>query len=745
MGLKGSIIVFSKESNVRKKISGSFSSRDYNIKSVDSTSGLFLCLKEISPDILIIDSDVQLCAKIKSDVHYQYPVIFIAPPEKEFTKKQLLKAGADCYIRLPVSKKILIANVSSLLKKKEEKTEAINIKTKSAKDYKKIEKALIESEARLAGIINSAMDAVISVDSNQKVILFNPAAEAMFDCSSKEALGKSLDIFIPERFRAIHKKHIEDYGKTGITMRSMGDLSFIRGLRSNGEEFPIEASISQAEVGWQKIFTVIIRDITLKKKAEEELISSEARYRLLFKKNPLPMWVYDSSTLQFLAVNFAAVKTYGYSRDEFLSMTIENIRPPEDVPLLRKYIMERRTPYQHSGIWKHKKKDGTIIDVEIVSHEIEFDGKPARLVLSMDVTERVKAENELRKLSRAVEQSPASIIITNTDGIIEYVNPKFCKLTGYEFNEVIGKNPRILKSGETSELNYKKLWETIKAGEDWNGEFHNRKKNGDLFWEFASISPIKNFKGEITHFLAVKEDITERKKAEGEIKTSQEQLRALAAHLQNIREQERSAIAREIHDELGQVLTSLKMNLHFINKNIVPDENNINIHELKNEIKSMMSVIDNSVVRIRKIITELRPEVLDNLGLMAALEWQVKEFETKSGIQTKLKNLCGDIEIDKDVSIAVYRIFQEALTNIARHAKASEVDVKIEWFNNHLQMEIKDNGIGYDTYKISDKKTFGVLGMRERVIILGGDFKIEKMNPFGTKVSVSVPLEASLG
>jgi hypothetical protein len=484
-------------------------------------------------------------------------------------------------------------------------------------DHKLLENALRENQNRLSGIINSAMDAVITVDDKQNLLLFNTAAEQMFRCSANEALGKSLDRFIPLNFRDIHREHIENFGKTGISMRTMGSINPITGLRADGEEFPIEASISQVVVGGQKLFTVIIRDVTEKKKAEEALISSEVRYRLLFQKNPLPMWVFDIETFKFLAVNFAAVKVYGYTKDEFLSMTIFDIRPEEDVSLLKNYVSQSRRPFQRAGIWRHKKKDGTVIDVEIVSHEIEFDGRPSRLVLANDVTEKKKAEDEL--------------------------------------------------------------------------------------------------------------------------KNSGEQLRELAAHLQNIREEERYAIAREIHDELGQVLTSLKMNLTFIDKKIIGDEE-LNASDLHDEITEMKSVIDNSVKRIRKIITELRPEMLDQLGLISALEWQANEFKAKSGIDCKLVNYFGVTEINKNISIAVYRIFQEALTNVIRHSKATSVEIKIGRTNNHLELEIQDNGIGFEQKK-NKSKTFGVLGMRERAIILGGDFKVETIKPSGTKVSVYIPLE----
>jgi signal transduction histidine kinase len=154
----------------------------------------------------------------------------------------------------------------------------------------------------------------------------------------------------------------------------------------------------------------------------------------------------------------------------------------------------------------------------------------------------------------------------------------------------------------------------------------------------------------------------------------------------------------------------------------------------------MTSVIDDSVKRVRKIITELRPELLDQLGLISALEWQAKEFITKSGIDCILVNNFGETEVNRNVSIAVYRIFQEALTNVMRHSKATRVDVKIGRNNNHLEFEILDNGVGFEL-KENKSKTFGVLGMKERAIILGGDFKVENIKPSGTKIIVNIPLD----
>jgi PAS domain S-box-containing protein len=411
MGKKFNIIVFSRGQKFLDEINGILHSNGLTAWKTNSPDELFSLVKEKKPDITIIDSDIKICTKLKSyrNINSECYIIFIYPKNGDLAQAELLSTGADCYLEFPVSPVSLTANVNSHLNRKKQSLDKLLAESNQQIIGQKItENALRESQARLAGIINSAMDAVITVDINQRILLFNIAAEKMFQVKAPDVIGKPLDILIPERFKALHKKHIDNFGKTGITMRSMGALSPISGLRANGEEFPIEASISQVETGGQKLFTVIIRDITEKKKAEEALISSEAHYRLLFKKNPMPMWVFDTETLRFLAVNFAAIKNYGYTRDEFLSMTIEDIRPPEAVPLLRAYVSTLRAPYKSAGVWKHKKKDGTIIDVEVISHELEFNGKAARLVLSLDVTEKIKNEKDLRnyqmRLSKALHQ-----------------------------------------------------------------------------------------------------------------------------------------------------------------------------------------------------------------------------------------------------------------------------------------------------------------------------------------------------
>ena len=258
-----------------------------------------------------------------------------------------------------------------------------------------------------------------------------------------------------------------------------------------------------------------------RRSTEEALRTAEEQYRLLFENSPQPMWVVDRETLRYLAANDAAVEHYGYSRDEFLSMHVGQLRPAEDFAAVQRAIPNVNAGLEKHGLWRHLKKDGTLIHVDIATHTLTFKGRSAWLVLAYDVTDRLRAVETLRKLSRAVEQSPVSVVITDTHGAIEYVNPKFTRVTGYSSAEVLGLNPRILKSGELSPEVYREMWKTITAGGEWRGELHNRKKDGELFWEFASISPILDEEGKITHFIAIKEDITGRKLLETQLRASQ--------------------------------------------------------------------------------------------------------------------------------------------------------------------------------------------------------------------------------
>lgn len=342
----------------------------------------------------------------------------------------------------------------------------------------------------LLRVVESAMDAIITVDEQQRVVLFNGAAESIFRCPASDAIGGSLDRFIPARFRAAHRVHIERFGETGVTMRRMGSNVVLSGQRADGEEFPIEASISQAVVDGKKFYTVILRDITERQRAVQELANSHQRLRELYE----------------------------------------------------------------------------------AMHEV--------------------------------------------------------------------------------------------------------------------------------------------------------------------REAERTRIARELHDELAQWLTALKMDAASLAARLPPEQT-----LLREKAERMKNVVDTTVASVRRIAADLRPVMLDDLGLAPAIEHLVNDFAARTGTAVELRAQTGDADLREPHATAVYRMVQEALTNVARHAGASRVTVELALEDARFKVCVRDNGRGIAPEALEAKKSYGLLGIRERAHTLGGAARIMALPEGGTLIEIVVPLD----
>jgi signal transduction histidine kinase len=216
---------------------------------------------------------------------------------------------------------------------------------------------------------------------------------------------------------------------------------------------------------------------------------------------------------------------------------------------------------------------------------------------------------------------------------------------------------------------------------------------------------------------------------------SEDQLRLLAGYLLGVREEERAHIAREIHDELGQVLTALKMDVSWIAKNLDEDRG-----EVIEKTASMGRLIDSTVQTVRRIAAGLRPEVLDEMGLAAAIGWQAKEFQKRSGVRVKIELPPELPKFRLDVSPAVFRIFQEILTTVARHSRATRLDVRLTPAGDQLILEVQDNGVGMASIEVSGRKTLGLLGMQERALLFGGTVRFVSAKDRGTTVTVTIPM-----
>ena len=489
------------------------------------------------------------------------------------------------------------------------------------------------------------------------------------------------------------------------------------------------------------IFRMVKRYQEALLKSRDEQAAAEGALRGLF--NGVPLGLFRSTPDgRILDANPALVQILGYpDRQALLRVSAPSLYV--DLAHRRNWqeIVERDGVVRDFEL-PLRRYDGTVILVRLsVRLELDPDGRKSHYEgVVEDITDRKRVEDTLRKLSRALEETADAVYITDRNGVIEYVNPAFEKLTGYTLAEARGQTPRILKSGAHKQGYYEALWEWILSGRIFRGDIRNKRKDGSLYYYDLTITPVRDGAGPITHFVATGRDATERVRSREQEQQHEEALRALAARLQSVREEERSRIAREIHDELGQQLTALKIDLAWLTGRL-PEKQT----DLRARTAMMLGLLDTTIQSVRRIATELRPGVLDDLGLVAAIEWQAQEFEGRTGIPCRLTSSVTDRRLSPKLSTAMFRICQEALTNVARHAQATEVRIRLAEEGGNLTLTVQDNGRGITNLEISDRRSLGILGMQERAHELGGGVGVGGALGHGTSIRAEVPLNPADG
>lgn len=361
-----------------------------------------------------------------------------------------------------------------------------------------------------------------------------------------------------------------------------------------------------------------------------------------------------------------------------------------------------------------------------------------------DVTERRQAETDLRIAATAF-QSREGMVVTDSGGVILRVNRVFTEITGFTADEVVGRTPRQLQSGRHDGYFYRKLWSAVLGTGGWQGEIWGRRKNGEVFPIWLTISAVKDDAGAITHFVGTHSDITERKNADAamlnlnrDLSESRQRLRGLAAQSEARLESERKHIAQEVHDELGQVLTALRMDLSLLRMRFGTLDPAIGEH-----VAAMKRLVDRAIQGVRDVAVNLRPTALD-MGLVPAIEWLCSEFSAKAGIACTFDAGQQHIELDEARAVVIFRIVQESLTNITRYAHAGLVEVRLGLRAGQLHLEVRDDGCGFDRAEAAARQTFGLLGMRERALALGGRVDIVSAPGQGTLIGVSIPININL-
>lgn len=354
----------------------------------------------------------------------------------------------------------------------------------------------------------------------------------------------------------------------------------------------------------------------------------------------------------------------------------------------------------------------------------------------------VRAVGELRVSEEcfrgAFENAAIGMALADVDGRWTKVNHTLCKSLGYTEQQMLSKGYLDLTHPDDIQISATKLGQLLSGELNY---YHLEKrfihKNGQIVWTFVSRALVRDAHGTPLHYVGMIEDITERKQAEAALQLYQEKLHELVAHQERIKENERTRIAREIHDELGSVLTGVKANL-----SVAMHQDEHAGSSPNQRLLDACTLLDTAIDTVRKVITDLRPSVLDQLGVWAALEWVAEQTEARAGLSCRVSidASAAHSVIDAERSTALFRIAQETLTNVARHADASQVEIRVRHEEGSVRMEVEDNGKGIDAAQIPNRKSWGIAGMAERARYFGGDIRITDTS-HGTLVVLRLPLE----
>lgn len=467
-----------------------------------------------------------------------------------------------------------------------------------------------DASAWLAGLLDSAMDAIITVDETQRIVLYNRAAEHIFGWPAADMLGQPLTRLIPERYQSTHAAHLRRFSATGTSSRRMGGSTVVHGVRASGEEFPVDASISQLETPQGKLFTVILRDVTERMEAEHEQSRLAARLSGLL----------DSAM------------------------------------------------------------DG-IISVD----------EQQRIIFYNRAAERIFGWPALQVMGRPMDM----------------LMPKRLRA---------GHRQHVANFGETGVTSRRMGDRTVLLG---------LRATGEEFPIDASISQLETPEGKL--FTVILRDVTERVRA-------QEELASFAAEASGVREEEKSRIARELHDELAQTLAAAKMDARWALDNLGSRA------QAAAKLEAMIGLLDQAVASTRRIAADLRPLILDDLGLVPALEWLAKNFEERAGVACELR-LDPDLDLQEPFATSVFRMVQESLNNVAKHAQASKVQVGVARSGEHVLLTVQDDGVGFHPSDARKPSSLGLVGLRERAKLLRGSVSVASEPGHGTRVEARLPLQ----
>ena len=633
-------------------------------------------------------------------------------------------------------------------------------------------------------------EALYALDSRGLITYVNPAAERLFGWASADLIGRKIH-------EMIHYKHADGSVfpaeqcpaltalGTGTVLWNQEDV-FIRkdGVFVN---VAYNSSPIRSEDGEIAGLVVVFRDITAQK-ATEEMIRRGAEWFQSIIETTQDAVISVDRLGRIVLFNPAAERMFGYTRDDVegqkVNMLMAGIYANEHDQFIDRY---ERTGEAHAigrvRTVEARRKNGEVFPIELSVTEIKAHNEVRYSAFIRDISERARIQSEVetraRQQAAVAELSRRALAVVDLRVLMNEACMVVSQTLGTEFCKVL----QLLPDGEAFLLVAGVGWKeglvgnaTVPVGADSQAGYtmltgkavivehlsrETRFSGPALLREHGIVSGMsviipgvdrrfgvlgthtvrpRSFTDDDIRFLeavgTVLCEAIERSRSEEALKSSREELRALAVRLHAAREEERTSLAREIHDELSGGLTALKMDISLLPDRAAKDRN-----LFLEKLNSMTALIDSTLDRVHAIVTGLRPVVLDEFGLVAAMEWQTSEFQQRSGIICESDVPTKELPLEAERSTAIFRIFQEALTNVLRHAEASKVNVVLRREAQGLKLAVRDNGKGIDEKKIHARSSVGLVGMRERALALGGTMEISSLPEHGTEMIVKVPME----
>ena len=609
----------------------------------------------------------------------------------------------------------------------------------------KAEEKLIASEQFFRALIENSNDIITLMDGSFKLLYRSPAAARITGWTNEDMIG----VDATKNIHPEDQPYALEVVKEIMANPAKTVNSKFRMQHKDGHYLWLEGTFTNL-LHDENVKAIVFnfRDITIRKLAEEKLIESEIKYRNLFYKSPLPKWIFDMETLRFLDINDAAIKHYGYSREEFLAMTIKDIRPEDDLDKLENDLSKIPGGIDtRRSTWKHKKKNGQLIVVELTAHSIDNEGKKARMVVANDITDKIKAEERLRKnllekqllaqrMSAILNTLPANIALLNEKGLIIDVNDSWKNFA--DENGFVGNNYCI--GDNYIQVSKKSFGHEKEEGEKVaNGIKEVLKGNSNEFvleydchspeikrWFRMVVSPLKGkaYAGAVVMHI----DISELRNMEQERLENRiaEQKKITQAMLQG-QEKERNHIGRELHDNINQILAGTKLYLGIAGKK---DD------AVKELVKYPMALIDNSIEEIRILCHNLVTPV-KNIDLESLICDLLNKLDDADVAKTSFSYAIPEGVLSDELKLNIYRIMQEQVNNIYKYSQAKNVNISLKALDHTVTIIVTDNGKGFDTEK--NRSGIGISNMINRVESFNGEITIDSSPGNGCTISIDIP------